>query len=726
MLIGLIILPFATSISAQVLEGTVLNESRIPLSGATVSLSPGHFGTNTSDNGEFRFSNIPPGEVQITVTFIGYKSQSKTCHVSPTTNQPLHFVLQVATTGLSEVSVIGNAVSSLNTEEISGEYLQRIQAIDMKDIFVNLPSVAVGGGGANAQRLYLRGVEGSNLNISIDGAKQGRSLFQHRGNAGSIDPGLLKQVSVSTGADATKGSGSMGGSISFETIDAQDLQYKHGNLGGKISSGLTGASAGHVSRVILGSKLSPHMGILAAASNDDQDNYRTADAGIAPYTAAKAQNYFAKLSILNFESQNLRLSAGYNRNSGNYISGGAGSDMGMPSDTLTAAYQEMTRETYTLDYRLAPGNAWVDLRATVYYNNRNLDNKTSNLDVTSKNLGGNLQNTFNFSLNELKSSYTLGTDIEKEDGQSISSIDATEKTNTSTVWGLFFQGSSTISIFSLSYGIRWDDYQSDLGPVSLEGNKFSPNAGLTLAPVKGLQLFANYSQSVRAYGTIPIQWMANITEETNFNDGKAFKPETSTMQEAGVRYLKQGVFSTNDKLVLSVKGFKTEMDNLIERVGGGGGLVTKIWNDTLGVVSSGYEASLNWQLGSLQTRLNYMHLVVEDATGAPIGVSRRKAAPSGDRFNLNLLWQANQDIQLGYTLNAVSELKDVYETARPGYVLHGLQTNWTPRSVEGLMASFAVNNLLNKHYSEQTSIASGDAIIPEPGRDIRVTFTYSF
>lgn len=726
---SLFLIVFVGSVKSQTIEGIVFNEANKPLPGATVSLKPGNRATSTNNNGVFKFSKIPIGEVQLKVTFIGYKSQEKTIKITESSNEKFNFQMGIESTGLYEVSVIGTAGSPNNTEEIPEEYLERIQAADMKDIFIDLPSVTVGGGGTNAQRLYLRGIEGSNLNITIDGAKQGRSLFQHRGNAGSIDPGLLKQVSVSTGSDATHGSGGLGGSISFETIDAQDLQYLYGNIGGRISTGLISASNGYVARATIGTKINPHIGLLISASIDDQNDYASADSGIFANTATKAQNYLAKLSLLDYNHHELRLSGGYNLSSGYYISGAGGSDMGVSTEDQTAAYQEMGRETYTLDYRFLPNNPLVNTKANAYYNRRNLQNESSNLDVTSNNLGVNVKNDFKFDIKDLKNTITLGTDYEKEDAKCASTVYGTEETNTGAVWGLYAQGLSEFSFFSISYGLRFDDYTSDFGEeITLDGNKFSPNVGITVIPLKGLQVFANYSEAIRATGTIPIQWMANIADTANFNDGKPFEPETSVMQEAGIKYVKQNIFTSHDKLSVSAKIFKTHMDNLIESTEGGqrGSVVTGIGNDTLGVISQGYELSLGWQMKSLQARLSYIHANIEDETGTPIAVTRRKAASTGDRFNCNLLWQATSEIQFGYTLNYVGELKDVYETARPAYTLHNMQAGFSPQSVTGLTASLVVNNFLNTEYSEQTSIAQGNAIISEPGRDIRVTLSYKF
>lgn len=712
----------------QSISGTVLNENKKPMVGAYVTIETLKLTKTTNSEGKIYFAEIPSGEIKIKATHVGYKSQTKIIKVNTKSNYEVTFSMKFESNYLPEVAIIGSEGNKNNTKEISKAYLERTQALDIKDIFIAEPSVTVGGGGKNAQRIYLRGIEGSNLNITIDGAKQGRSLFQHRGNISSIDPSLLKQVKVSTGTDASQTSGGLGGSISFETIDAQDILTETKKIGGNISVGFISASNGYNTRATLGGKLNKYTGLLASASLDDQDDYRTGKNGIANNTAAKTQNYFAKLSILGYKSHELRLSSTYNKSTGYYITGGAGSDMGYPSDTLATQYQITSRNTYTLGYRFLPNNPWVKLKVDAYYNHRNLENKASSIDVTSNSFGGSLKDEIKIQFDKLKNTFTIGSDFEKEDGKSAAaaSLGGGEQTNTSSTWSLFAQGESKIAILSLAYGLRRDDYKSDLGPYSLEGNKISPNVGLTIEPLKGLQLYASYSEALRASGIIPIQWMANITESTNFNDGKAFKPETSTMKEAGFKYNKYNLLTSSDKLSVSAKLFKTDMENLIERVGGGGGLVSKIWNDTLGVNSEGYEVSLSWEIKALQTRISYIHVNIEDKNGDPIGISRRKVAPTGDRFNWDLSWQINPEVQVGYTLNAIKRLKKVASTERPGYALHSVQALWKPKSVSGLTASFVINNLLNKQYSEQTSIDSGGTVMPEPGRDVRLSLTYNF
>lgn len=83
----------------------------------------------------------------------------------------------------------------LNQSTISAESIEKTIPQDMKDVFKNQVDVNVGRGVSNAQKIYLRGVEDTNVNIVIDGARQGSNLFHHQGNV-IIDPDLLKQVAL--------------------------------------------------------------------------------------------------------------------------------------------------------------------------------------------------------------------------------------------------------------------------------------------------------------------------------------------------------------------------------------------------------------------------------------------------------------------------------------------------------------------------------------------------
>ena len=114
--------------------------------------------------------------------------------------------------------------------------LQRLDPEDLQDVFRSTPSVQVGSSLPVSQKVYVNGVEETNLSVTIDGARQYNRLFHHSGT-NYIDPELLRAVRIDPGvAPADAGPGALGGSISYETKDVSDLLQPGDNFGGALGS----------------------------------------------------------------------------------------------------------------------------------------------------------------------------------------------------------------------------------------------------------------------------------------------------------------------------------------------------------------------------------------------------------------------------------------------------------------------------------------------------------
>ncbi|MFY9082465.1 TonB-dependent receptor plug domain-containing protein, partial [Aliarcobacter butzleri] len=146
------------------------------------------------------------------------------------------YILFAQTTVLNEIEIKEKKELKTNSMNIDLEKTEQEQANSFKEIFKNNSSIEIGGGAINVQRIYLRGIESSNLNISLDGAKQGKNMFQHRSNELGINPDLLKIVDIKTAPDATKNS-ALGGSIEMSTKDAQDFVKGNKNYGSIFKTG---------------------------------------------------------------------------------------------------------------------------------------------------------------------------------------------------------------------------------------------------------------------------------------------------------------------------------------------------------------------------------------------------------------------------------------------------------------------------------------------------------
>lgn len=127
-------------------------------------------------------------------------------------------------TALAPISVFGGGGSLGAGEiEITAEELEQKNPADIADVFAGEPGISVGSSLPMSQKVYVHGIEETNLAVTIDGSRQNNKVFHHSGT-NLIDPGLLKAVGVDAGvAPADAGPGALGGAIAYETKDARDL-----------------------------------------------------------------------------------------------------------------------------------------------------------------------------------------------------------------------------------------------------------------------------------------------------------------------------------------------------------------------------------------------------------------------------------------------------------------------------------------------------------------------
>jgi hemoglobin/transferrin/lactoferrin receptor protein len=85
--------------------------------------------------------------------------------------------------------------------KVTEEEIDRKKPATLRELFVGEPQVQVGGAIPMTQKIYVNGVEETNLTITVDGSRQNNKVFHHNGNF-IIDPALLKAVTVSAGCGA--------------------------------------------------------------------------------------------------------------------------------------------------------------------------------------------------------------------------------------------------------------------------------------------------------------------------------------------------------------------------------------------------------------------------------------------------------------------------------------------------------------------------------------------
>ena len=154
-------------------------------------------------------------------------------HISPLVTGSV----EDGSTALQQITVEGEAVGQGDVSEvnITAKDLERKNPANLQDVFREEPSVKVGSSLPMSQKVYVNGIEETNLAVTIDGSRQNNKVFHHNATT-LIDPALLKAVSVDEGvAPADAGPGALAGAIAYETKDARDLLDGDG-FGGFVNS----------------------------------------------------------------------------------------------------------------------------------------------------------------------------------------------------------------------------------------------------------------------------------------------------------------------------------------------------------------------------------------------------------------------------------------------------------------------------------------------------------
>lgn len=643
------------------------------------------------------------------------------------------------TTDDQKIVVLGQSVTSLGNTILGAESIQEQLSFSSRDMFRSVPDVTIGGGGRNAQRIYLNGIEGSNLNISVDGARSGRNLHQHRGGFGGVDPDLLQRVEIDSTTGVADGPGGLGGSIRMTTMNAREMlqRYGHGDsFGARLKTGYSSVDEGKHGDVSLYGMASEHFGVLAHVAADNRGDYETGSGRSAIGSGGQDRDYLLKVSMLDFNDQDLHLGLSRSQNAGLYARGSNGSDMGYlpenPTGPSSRVQQKTEEDRLTLEHRWNSDHQALDLRTNLYRTENRLSYPGSSIsDIFTREWGMAIRNDSHYALAGFPSRLTVGADwfeetahtnaLDMQDAMGWPDLRGQKVEYTSKNLGVFVENQIELGSLTTTVGLRLDDFSSNYGPIQVSGNDISPAFRFDYRFDNDFSAFASYSKAARASGVIPVGFLGRLNHTTQARGGN-LDPEKSRQHELGVRY-------TPERLPLTVqlKTFQTRIDDTIQTVGRGSAPLGRgdIFNgDRLEV--SGWQLSAQWDAGRYSSQLGLNILDVEYGGKDP-GAVRRLTAPTGDTLVWDNRWQATDTLSFGYRLELVADLKDVPqgEPQRDGYHIHSVRAHWSP--VQDLELALAIDNMFDRRYANHTSLFSqSTGVLDEPGRDVRLSLAYNF
>lgn len=620
---------------------------------------------------------------------------------------------------LDVVKVTGQTVT-LNHNSVNAEQIEKFQANDLADVFRHAPEVSVGGGVAVAQKLYIRGIEDKLLNISIDGASQGGSLYHHNGRI-TIEPELLKQVDVQAGTgSALSGPGALGGSVKFITKDPVDMLKPGKDFGALIKAGYFSNTDSFKTNTSLFGRLSDSISTMVSYTRADIDDYEDGNGTERLGTGSDQDFLFAKIVGQITDSQTLRLSYEKRKDEGDR----AARPQWIVSEGFNDLYQmDLERETITLNYDFNPvGNPWVDSKVTLFNTESDLyqNGRFGPYYGFIKSKGMDLRNTSVIGIH----SVTYGFDYREDETLAGPESNKREAKETGKVKGVYLQDDIQLTqALLLSAGLRYDKYElDDNNGLELDETELSHNIGLNFEITDTVNLFASYSEAFRG----------PMAQDSFKLDGWAkdpnLKPEDADNTEIGLAY-------DNSRLFASAKLYKTNIDNLIADPVGG----PRLYENVGDLESKGYvlEAGYRWSrvLASVSFHHNNAEVDELDANAYDHGGI---ANSIGNTWTTRLDYQLNNVWSLGWSGHFVERLDNI-ETSqgdldKPGYAIHDIYAQWLPLENQDLRVTLTVNNLFDKDYlnhatnADFSQFADFENIIglPDPGRDVRLSVAWQF
>ncbi|TMN73261.1 TonB-dependent receptor [Pseudoalteromonas sp. S1727] len=672
---------------------------------------------------------------------------------------------------IEKITVVGATTNS----EITPLELENYQANDLEDIFRHTPSVTVGGSLGIAQKIFVRGMEDSMVNVTVDGAPQTSTLFHHIGRV-AIEPELLQSVEVQAGAgEATSGTGAVGGAIRFKTKSADNLLSDNEQFGG-IAKASYFSNDGHKESLSLYGKLTDKVGVLASYVNVSRDNMDDGDGEEIPGTAADQTLAFIKLNAELTENQNLTLSYENRKEEGEF--GKQTNWAPLESDPLFMSWGE--RETMVLNHAWYLNSA-VNLETTIYRTESSFKRELYTWDATIETTGFDIRNTSDLGQHTL--TYGVEQKVDKVHSQSYEDFGGIfdEK---GTVTGVYVQDHWQLTdALLLSFGARYDAYELDHSGIEanwiqVDGvwvvetdasgapvtttDEFSTdkqdgvsgNIGFEYSFTESLKLSAGYAQALRGRQVADAFTVGELTPNQDLS------PEEVDNTELGLVY-NDGTWLFEASMYLSVIN-----DVVFDKFKGREGVFYENIGD---LETKGIELVSGYQGDNFDVIVSYSHNDVElnnasfvwpdanDASGySTVNIDGIEMAAYeygglgnaiGDSINVNFNYHVNEQIKFGLNYNHVASLNDIevfhrsielgwlseLETInKPGYDLFDAYVTYEP--LTNLRFDLSVQNLLDESYLSHGSVADYGHIpgyesvvgIKEPGRDIRLSVSYKF
>ncbi|WAC26933.1 TonB-dependent receptor domain-containing protein [Ancylobacter sp. SL191] len=638
----------------------------------------------------------------------------------------------------------------------------------------------------------IRGLQGMNrVATTVDGAQQSTSSYRGYSGVDSrtyLDPDLVSGVTITKGPDGAV-AGAIGGTIAMETLNVEDLLIPGDAWGVRLRMGVSsnniepvigqktlgeGDASTEISNgsVAFGSR-DENVDFVAAFVRRTTGNYNAGTNGslttvdylgdtvpLSNYgygeevynTSEDATSGLLKVTMRPTDEQEIQIGYLYYGNdfgevSPSLITAGSGVAQQLPLSSVevnqaTLAYTYRPIENDLIDVKVNAYASMID-ETNIYGATRTI----AELTQQSQNAGVSAQNTSHLDIVGTPAAVTFGASYAYEDAQPTQPYDFSDI----SLWAIPADGVREVgSVFgrvkweptswlALAAGLEYLTYDTTFNGTTTynvpgedfsayAGSGISPSASITVTPLEGWQIYAQYQSGIR-----PL----SVREVSQTRSDQIFNPDLEAEQasnwEFGTNLLRQDIFTPGDKARLKLAYFDNTTDNYVGRQFNGSNMF--LFNYDF-VRFAGYELSGGYDTGRyfVEFGLNYYtdfeacqqdHICTDYTLSADYLTNQipprfTASLTAGARFFDERLTVGGRVTYMGERLAEVRE---------DGYYFAWVTKQWEPYTVIDAFAQFKINSNITLDVSVQnlTDAYYVDALnntdMPAPGRTFMLSLT---
>lgn len=599
--------------------------------------------------------------------------------------------------------------------QLDSDDLDRIDADTIKDVFRQEPGVTVGSPMSISQKIYVNGIEDTNLSVDIDGARQANKTYHHIGTT-VIDPGLLKAVKIESGvAPADAGPQALAGSISLETKDGRDLVKAGNTFGGFGKLSYNTNTQGFSEDLALAAN---HDGfdIMAYGTKSGGKDYDDGDGNTVQGSRPDSTNFIGKLGYTAPNGYRIKFSA---TRYDDIALRDARTNFGLPSSFGTS-WTDYSRQSTTLSFGdETPSDMW-DPKASISRTVTHLDTEqfasTRNIIARVESINGKASNTFTTNLGKI----TTGGDFYVDEGTGgVTSVSQTTRREKATNIGVFAQARSTWT----------EDFRTSVG-ARVDRNKLVGNKNETLvntgasgnvnAEYDITRQVMGYAGVGSVFGGVP---MTEVGVQTSDRIYTGVEPSRSYTGKVGAN-VAVGDFTVDGHV------FRTRIKNAHD-------LTVQNRATNYDLTTEGANVSVRYDYTEGFVRAGYSRATVRLDSAIPNSGSNDyyQGTLFGDMFTIEATHRFDDlGLRVGTTNEYVLENGDTRNArgfALNGYFVSNIFAEWKPEQVNGLSFRADVNNLLDRPYSDRANNGSYStnnsvASLNDPGRSVILSAKLEF